>query len=83
MALGTDAARRFAKNRLALIGLGIVVVLVIVAALAPVLAPYDPAKQSLFEKRTRPGGKRTQVNCHAPPSLGPRRLFRHHTRRRY
>ena len=57
MTLVADAARRFARNRLALVGFVIVVVLVIVAALAPVLAPFDPAKQSLFEKRARPGGK--------------------------
>ena len=57
MTLVKDAARRFARNRLALVGLVMVTVLVVVAALAPVLAPYDPAKQSLFEKRARPGGK--------------------------
>jgi len=57
MTLVKDAARRFARNRLALVGLVMVTVLVVVAALAPLLAPYDPAKQSLFEKRARPGGK--------------------------
>ena len=57
MTLVTDAARRFAKNRLALVGLVVVTALVAVATLAPVLAPYDPSKQSLVEKRTRPGGK--------------------------
>jgi peptide/nickel transport system permease protein len=57
MTLVTDAARRFAKNRLALVGLAVVTALVAVATLAPVLAPYDPSKQSLVEKRTRPGGK--------------------------
>ena len=46
MTLVKDAARRFARNRLALAGLVMVTVLVVVAALAPVLAPYDPAKQS-------------------------------------
>ena len=57
MTLFVDAIRRFARNRLALFGLVIVLVLVVMAALAPVLAPYDPAKQSLFEKRAKPGGK--------------------------
>ena len=57
MTLVRDAVRRFARNRLALVGLAIVLVLVVIAALAPVLAPYDPAKQSLFEKRAKPGAK--------------------------
>jgi peptide/nickel transport system permease protein len=52
-----DAWRRFRRNRLALVGLLIVVALVTSAAFATWLAPYDPAKQSLFEKRARPGGK--------------------------
>jgi len=52
-----DAWRRFRRNRLAVIGLLIVAVIVTAAVLAPWLAPQDPAKQTLFEKRTRPGGK--------------------------
>jgi peptide/nickel transport system permease protein len=52
-----DAWRQFRRNRLALVGLLIVAVLVGTAAAAPWLAPHDPAKQSLFEKRARPGGK--------------------------
>ena len=52
-----DAWRRFRRNRLALIGLAIVALLVVSAVFATWLAPYDPAKQSLFEKRARPGGK--------------------------
>jgi ABC-type dipeptide/oligopeptide/nickel transport system permease subunit len=52
-----DAWRRFRRNRLAMVGLLIVLVLVTAAVFAPWLAPQDPAKQSLFEKRARPGGK--------------------------
>jgi len=52
-----DAWARFRKNRLALIGLALVLVLVLTAALAPWLAPHDPARQSLIEKRARPGAK--------------------------
>jgi len=52
-----DAWRRFRRNRLAVIGLVVVAVIVTAAVLAPWLAPQDPAKQSLFEKRARPGGK--------------------------
>jgi peptide/nickel transport system permease protein len=52
-----DAWRRFRRNRLALVGLLMVAVLVTAAVFAPWLSPHDPAKQSLFEKRARPGGK--------------------------
>jgi peptide/nickel transport system permease protein len=52
-----DAWTRFRRNRLALVGLGLVVVLALSALLAPWVAPYDPARQSLVEKRARPGGK--------------------------
>jgi peptide/nickel transport system permease protein len=52
-----NAWARFRRNRLALVGLVLVVVLAVSAALAPWLAPYDPARQSLVEKRTTPGGK--------------------------
>src|SRR5215475_9733166 len=55
--LSEDAWRRFRKNRLAMIGLVIVGALVFAACAAPWLAPADPAKQSLIEKRARPGGK--------------------------
>jgi peptide/nickel transport system permease protein len=55
--LTADAWSRFRRNRLALVGLIIVGVLLVAAAGAPWLAPADPAKQSLIEKRARPGGK--------------------------
>ena len=48
---------RFFRNRLAVIGLALVVVLVVAALLAPWLAPRDPARQSLMEKRAQPGAK--------------------------
>src|SRR6185503_5142190 len=48
---------RFCRNRLAMVGLALIVILAVSAALAPWLAPYDPARQSLIEKRARPGGK--------------------------
>ena len=48
---------RFRRNRLALLGLVLVVVLGLTAVLAPWIAPYDPARQSLVEKRARPGAK--------------------------
>jgi ABC-type dipeptide/oligopeptide/nickel transport system permease subunit len=52
-----DAWRRFRRNRLALVGLVVVGALVGAALLAPWLAPRDPGKQSLIEKRARPGDK--------------------------
>jgi peptide/nickel transport system permease protein len=39
------AARQFRRNRLALFGLGIIVLLYLVAILAPLLAPHDPIAQ--------------------------------------
>ena len=52
-----NAWSRFRRNRLALVGLVLVAVLAVSAALAPWLAPYDPARQSLVEKRAKPGAK--------------------------
>ena len=52
-----DAWLRFRKNRLALIGLALVLMLVLAATLAPWLALHDPTRQSLIEKRARPGAK--------------------------
>src|SRR5262245_66388166 len=51
------AWKRFMRNRLAVVGLALIVVLALSAALAPWLAPYDPARQSLIEKRAKPGAK--------------------------
>src|SRR5262245_7060106 len=48
---------RFRRNRLALIGLALVALLALSAALAPWIAPYDPTRQSLIEKRAGPGSK--------------------------
>ena len=55
--LSADTWQRFRRNRLALAGLVVVVLLAVAAAAAPWLAPADPAKQSLIEKRARPGEK--------------------------
>jgi peptide/nickel transport system permease protein len=43
----SDIRRRFFRNRLAVVGLGLIALLVLVAVFAPVLAPYDPLKQDL------------------------------------
>jgi peptide/nickel transport system permease protein len=55
--LSADTWQRFRRNRLALAGLAVVALLVVAAVGAPWLAPADPAKQSLIEKRARPGDK--------------------------
>lgn len=47
----------FIKNRLAMVGLAIVIGLFLVAILASFLAPEDPTLQSLPDKRAKPGGK--------------------------
>ncbi len=49
------AWRRFAENRLAVIGLAIIVLLVAVAALAPALAPYPPNAPDLTQRLAPPG----------------------------
>lgn len=38
---------RFARNRLAVVGLVIIFVFLVIAAIAPVIAPYDPIDQNL------------------------------------
>ena len=55
--LTADTWQRFRRNRLALVGLVVVALLAVAAAGAPWLAPADPAKQSLIEKRARPSEK--------------------------
>jgi len=49
--------RRFFRNPLSVIGLVVVLVLLFVAIFAPLVAPQDPAKQHLIEKRAKPFGK--------------------------
>lgn len=47
--------RQFFRNRLAVVGLVIVVVLVGLAVFAPVVAPHDPSAQNLSDRRMPPG----------------------------
>jgi len=48
-AVAGTARQVFAESRLALLGLAITVAVIVVAALAPVLAPYDPTAQNIAE----------------------------------
>ncbi|MFN8443559.1 MAG: ABC transporter permease [Caldilineaceae bacterium] len=49
--------RRFKGNRLAIIGLAVVLLLIIIAALANVLAPYDPAFSFRGMRGSAPGAE--------------------------
>jgi oligopeptide transport system permease protein len=45
--LWSDAWRRFRKNRLALLGLGYIAFLAVVAVAAPIIAPHNPVKSDV------------------------------------
>jgi peptide/nickel transport system permease protein len=51
-----DVVRQFSRNRMAVAGLIIVLLVAFTAALAPLLAPADPAVQHLEDKRMAPNG---------------------------
>jgi len=50
-----DIRRRFLRNRLAVFGLAVVILLFLTAAFAPLLAPKDPYLQDLGNTLTSPG----------------------------
>jgi oligopeptide transport system permease protein len=52
-----DALRRLLANRLAVAGLVVIAFVVIVAVLAPLIAPYDPTRQELTNTFAKPGGE--------------------------
>lgn len=43
-----DIWRRYKRNRLAMVGLGVVGLLVVIAIIAPLISPYDPYEQNLL-----------------------------------
>lgn len=51
----SDIIKRFSRNRLAVAGLLIVLILIVVAVAAPYIAPANPAAQTLADKRMPPG----------------------------
>ncbi len=55
--LHSPAVKRFTRNRAALVGLALVLVLAAVALLAPVLAPYAPDAQNLRARLRPPSGE--------------------------
>lgn len=54
---GNKVLRRFVSNRLAMLGLVIVVALIAIAIFAPQLAPVDPSNQNLRARRAPPGAQ--------------------------
>jgi peptide/nickel transport system permease protein len=52
-----DIRRRFVRNKLAVVGLIMVLVVVFVAIFAPLLAPYAPKHQDLFNTESPPSAK--------------------------
>ncbi|KSU80859.1 ABC transporter permease [Fictibacillus enclensis] len=52
-----DAWRSFKKNKLAMVGLGIVVFFILIAIFAPLLAPYSFSDQKLADKHLAPSGE--------------------------
>ena len=54
-----DIRKRFFRNKLAVIGLGMVAFVFLVALLAPVIAPHDPYEQNLSATTQPPSGLST------------------------
>lgn len=52
-----QAVRRLARNRLAMLGLAIVVIFILLAVFAPFIAPYDPARSSFGARLKPPSGE--------------------------
>jgi peptide/nickel transport system permease protein len=50
----TRAWRTFRRNKSAVIGLGMIILVVLVAVLAPLIAPYDPIEQSTINRLEEP-----------------------------
>jgi peptide/nickel transport system permease protein len=51
------AWRAFARNKSAVVGLALIVMIVLVAILAPILAPYDPLTQSTINRLQTPSSE--------------------------
>ena len=51
-----DAFRRLVRNRMGMVGLGIILFFTIAAIFGEAVAPYDPLRQDLFNSAASPGG---------------------------
>ncbi len=60
-ALWGDVWHRLRHNKLAMVGLGIIVFMLLVAAFAPLLAPHDPVYSPLYDSSVSPEMKRAVV----------------------
>lgn len=49
-----DAWRRLIRNKLAMLGLAIVIIMALIAILAPLISPYDPAYREKAQSQQRP-----------------------------
>jgi ABC-type dipeptide/oligopeptide/nickel transport system permease subunit len=52
---GRTPWQRFRRNKLAVVGLVVIIALILVAVLAPWVAPADPLRQDLLSKLVKPG----------------------------
>ena len=50
-----DALRRLRRNKLAMLGLAIVIILILIAIFAPLIAPYDPIARIKADSSLSPG----------------------------
>ncbi len=57
VSLWADVWLRLRKNKLAILGLGIILILVLTAILAPLVAPYPPGQQNLQISKIPPSAK--------------------------
>lgn len=53
----TDAWNRLRRDRAALVGLGLIVLMIALAAAAPVIAPHDPLEQALLKRLSPPSAE--------------------------
>ena len=73
--LYSDAWKRLKKNKVAMTGLGIIVVLVIIACFASFIAPYDPYGQNLMHKNMPPSGEHLLGTDHLGRDMLSRIIF--------
>lgn len=71
----SPVARRLFRNRLAMLGLIIIIAFIVLAALAPVIAPYDPTKSSLPKRLGAPSKEHLLGNDELGRDLYSRLLY--------
>ncbi len=74
-----DIRRRFVRNKLAVVGVFMILFIVIVAIFAPEIAPYKPNAQDLFNVQSPPSAK----HWFGTDIVGRDQLTRVHVRRPY